>query len=92
MATPNQIWLPAKLDFKEGQGFKGICPFNRMSLGVRLTAEPGPQMIKEGPHSSVEAGFCLQWGTLMQHDNTVLESASHHHTLPDLHLSLLSSV
>lgn len=41
MATPNQIWLPEKLDFKEGQGFKGICPFNRMSLGVRLTAEPG---------------------------------------------------
>lgn len=54
MATPNQIWLPAKLDFKGGQGFKGICPFNRMSLGVRLAAEPGP--------SDDEGGAALMGG------------------------------
>lgn len=34
-------------------------------------------MIKEGLRSCVEAGFCLQRGTLIQHDNAVLESASH---------------
>lgn len=37
-------------------------------------------MIKEGQHSCVEAGLCLQGGALMQHDNGVLETASHHHT------------
>lgn len=49
-------------------------------------------MIKEGQHSCVEAGFCLQRGTLMQHDNSVLETASHQHTSPDLHLPLPPSL
>lgn len=41
IATPNRIWLPVKLDFKARQAFKGICPFNRISLGESLSAELG---------------------------------------------------